>query len=111
MKCQYICSSYVPLHMFVIEYCPPLPNITAAVYNDSSCLQEDTILPGRACQVDCNEDYYQVGKNEFICQNNSTWDYQKFSECISEYIPVWVIYNYVAVSILEINLLSSILIF
>ena len=82
VKCTY-------LHICYIEYCPPLPNITAAVYNDSSCLQADTILQGTACQVHCDEGYYQVGKNEFICQIDSTWDYTNFTECISEFISMW----------------------
>ena len=78
------------------EYCPPLPNITAGIFSNNSCLQTNGSLPGMVCTIACEDGYYQVGNNEYTCGNNSDWNYPNFTECISESIRIYIntIYQY-----------------
>lgn len=67
------------------EYCPPLPNITAGIFSNDSCLQTDGSLPGMLCEIACEDGYYRVGNNKYTCGNDSNWNYYPNStECLSE---------------------------
>lgn len=72
-----------------IEYCPPLPNITEGIFSNDSCLQTNGSLPGMVCEVACEDGYYQVGNNEYTCDNNSDWNYENFTECRSQCKLYW----------------------